>query len=208
MSGEGINIDAILNMPLENILNTDVLILESDQTAADAAAKMKERNARSVLVTHSGEAIGIVSKTDILFRVMGQGKNPSKVKLREIMSSPVITLSPKSTVSEALAIMDKHTVRQVIISSGSSVIGIITRDGIYEQVHKATLSTTATALSGTPVCIINPKAIAFIKDLEQAKLSCPYCGSPFDDKEVLSKHIDRLHGGSGVLEGDVRRMFE
>jgi CBS domain-containing protein len=208
VSGEQKNIDAMLNMSLESILSTDVLILESDQSAADATAKMKERNARSVLVTHSGEAIGIVSKTDVLFKVMGQGKNPSKVKLREIMSAPVITLSPKSTVGEALAIMDKHVVRQVIISSGSSVIGIVTRDGIFEQIHRATLSTTATALSGTPVCIINPKAIAYIKDLSRAKLTCPYCSSPFDDKEVLSKHIDRIHGGSGVLEGDVRRMFE
>ncbi len=208
MSEGQANINALLNTPVASILSTDVLILESDKTAADATAKMKERDARSVLVTHSGEAIGIVSKTDVLFKVMAQGKNPDKIKLREIMSSPVITLSPQSTVGEALAIMDKHVVRQVIISSSSSVIGIVSREGIFEQIHRATLSASATAISGTPVCIINPKAIAYIKDLNQAKLSCPYCGSPFDDKEVLSKHIDRIHGGSGILEGDVRRMLD
>lgn len=208
MSGEQSNIGNLLNMPLENILCTDVLIMESDMSAADAANRMKEKNARSVLVTHSGEAIGLVSKTDVLFRVMGQGKNPTKVKLREIMSSPVITISPKSTVAEALAIMDKHVIRQIVVSSGSSVIGMVSRDGIFEQIHKATLSTTEAAFSGTPVCILNPKAIAYVKDLNQANLVCPYCNSPFDDKEALSKHIDRLHGGSGVLEGDARRMFE
>jgi CBS domain-containing protein len=208
VSEEKAHIDSILSMEVGKILNPDVLILESDKTAADATAKMKERDARSVLVTHSGEAIGLVSKTDVLFKVMAQGKNPAKVKLREIMSSPVITLSPKSTVGEALAIMDKHVVRQVVITSGSSVIGMVSRDGIFEQIHKATLSTSAVAISGTPVCIINPKAIAYIKDTSQAKLSCPYCGSPFDDKDVLSKHIDRIHSGSGVLEGDVRRMSE
>jgi CBS domain-containing protein len=202
------NVDYILELSLENILNTDVLILESDRTAADATNLMKEKNARSVLVTHTGEAIGIVTKTDVLFKVMAQGKNPTKVKLREIMSAPVITLSPKSTVGDALAIMDKHVVRQVIVSSGSAVIGLITREGLFERIHRATLSTSATAISGTPVCIINPKAIAFIKDLSQAKLVCPYCSSPFDDKDALSKHIDRIHSGSGVLEGDVRRMFE
>ena len=202
------NMNYILDSPLENFLSTDVLILESDKTAADATNLMKEKDARSVLVTHSGEAIGIVTKTDVLFKVMAQGKNPSKVKLREIMSSPVITLQPKATVGEALAIMDKHVVRQVIVSSSSAVIGMITREGIFERIHRATLSTSATAISGTPVCIINPRAIAIIKDLGQAKLACPYCSSPFDDKDALSKHIDRIHGGSGVLEGDVRRMFE
>jgi hypothetical protein len=38
---------------------------------------------------------------------------------------------------------------------------------------------------------------------------CPYCESPFDTKEGLSKHMDRIHqGGAGVLEGDIRQMFE
>lgn len=208
MSNERPNIDSILNMSVENVLNTDILILESDNTAADATARMKENNARSVLITHSGEAIGLVSKTDVLFKVMAQGKNPAKIKLREIMSSPVISLSTQSTIGEALAIMDKHVVRQVIISSGPSVIGIVTRDNIFDQIHRATLSVSETAISGTPVCIINPKAIVLIKDLSQAKLACPYCSSPFDDKEALSKHIDRIHGGSGLLEGDARRMLD
>jgi hypothetical protein len=47
-----------------------------------------------------------------------------------------------------------------------------------------------------------------MKDVSTAKLVCPYCESPFDTKEGLSSHIDRMHSGSGVLEGDVRRMFE
>ncbi|HEY3094327.1 MAG TPA: hypothetical protein VGJ42_01075 [Nitrososphaera sp.] len=70
------------------------------------------------------------------------------------------------------------------------------------------MSTAHTAIKGTPVCIINPKAIVYMKDLSTAKVVCPYCESPFDTKEGLSSHIDRLHSGTGVLEGDVRRMFE
>ena len=34
---------------------------------------------------------------------------------------------------------------------------------------------------------------------------CPYCGSTFKTAELLSKHIDRVHLGSGLLEGDVRK---
>ena len=39
-------------------------------------------------------------------------------------------------------------------------------------------------------------------------IQCPYCGSPFDTTEGLSKHIDRLHEESGVLEGDYRKMMK
>jgi hypothetical protein len=37
------------------------------------------------------------------------------------------------------------------------------------------------------------------------KIICPYCESKFDNKTDLSKHIDRIHLGSGLLEGDVRK---
>jgi hypothetical protein len=70
------------------------------------------------------------------------------------------------------------------------------------------VSTAYTAIKGTPVCIINPRAIVYMKDNSMAKIVCPYCESPFDTKAGLSSHIDRLHAGTGVLEGDVRRMFE
>jgi len=38
------------------------------------------------------------------------------------------------------------------------------------------------------------------------EISCPYCDSVFDSKEELSKHIDRIHHGSGLLEGDTRKF--
>ena len=38
-----------------------------------------------------------------------------------------------------------------------------------------------------------------------AKYKCPYCGSEFDTAEELSRHIDRVHHGSGLLEGDTRK---
>jgi hypothetical protein len=64
-------------------------------------------------------------------------------------------------------------------------------------------------MSGTPVCIIDSKSISYIKDSSKAKFLCPYCESPFDTKEGLSKHMDRIHqGGAGILEGDIRQMFE
>ena len=202
------DISALLSGPIEPFINTNVAILEGEKFTDEALKLMKEREVRSILVSHVGEVIGIVSKTDILFKVMSQGRNPSKVKLREIMTSPVLAVNPQNTVQETLSSMDKHMIRQIIISSHSAVLGMVSRDDIFEKIHMATVSTAHAAIRGTPVCIINPKAIVYMKDISAAKLTCPYCESPFDTKEGLSNHIDRLHSGSGVLEGDVRRMFE
>lgn len=202
------DISALLSTPIEHFIDTNIMILESDRFTDEALGLMKEKNVRSILASHVGEVVGIVSKTDILFKVMSQGRNPGKVRLREIMTSPVLAVNPHNTVQETLSIMDKHVIRQVIVSSHSAVLGMVSRDDIFEKIHMATMSTAHSAIKGMPVCIINPKAIVYMKDINTAKLICPYCESPFDTKEGLSSHIDRLHSGSGVLEGDVRRMFE
>ncbi len=39
------------------------------------------------------------------------------------------------------------------------------------------------------------------------EISCPYCESVFENKEDISKHIDRIHHGSGLLEGDSRKFY-
>ncbi|HXG07182.1 MAG TPA: CBS domain-containing protein [Nitrososphaera sp.] len=203
------DISSLLSSPVEHLINTNIVILEGDRYTDEALKLMKEKGVRSVLVSRLGEVVGIVSKTDILFKVMAQGRNPGKVKLREIMTSPVLAVAPHNTVQETLSIMDKHVIRQVIVSSHSAVLGLVSRDELFEKIHMATMSTAHTAIKGMPVCIINPKAIVYMKDMTTAKLVCPYCESPFDTKEGLSNHIDRLHsGGLGLLEGDVRRMFE
>ena len=187
------NTTSLLSSPIELILNTNVIILESDSFADEAITLMKGRNVRSVLAAHNGEAIGIVSKTDILFKVMSQGRNPAKVRLREIMNSPVLAVDPKATVQEALSIMNKHVIRQIIVSSNAVVLGTVARDDIFEKIQMATISAADTAIRGTPVCIINPKAIVYMKDTGTAKLICPYCESSFDSKEALSMHIDSHH---------------
>src|SRR3712207_8366495 len=88
-------------------MKADVAILESDKTTDVAIEAMQEKNARSVLVSVRGEIVGIVSKTDILFKVTSQGRNPGKVRLREIMTSPVLAVNPQTTVREARS--EEHT---------------------------------------------------------------------------------------------------
>ena len=201
------NVGALLASPVGQIMRSDVAILESDKTTDDAIRAMQEKNARNILVSVRGEIVGIVSKTDILFKVTSQGRNPSKVRLREIMTSPVLAVNPQTTIKEALSIMDKKKVRQLMIHAYAAVLGMINREDISERIEQISLSLEDTALSGTPACIIDTKAITYMKDTSKAKFQCPYCGSPFDDAEVLSKHIDRLHEESGILEGDYRKMI-
>jgi len=202
------SISALLGSPIANAMNLDVIIREADSTVQDAIEVLKEKNQRSVLASYKGEVVGLLSKTDILYKVTYEGRNPSKVKLREIMTSPVLAVDPKTTVKDALELMNKKNVRQVMVHAYSAVLGMVYREDIYKQMETIALCSEDTALHGTPVCIIDQKSISFIKDTSKAKFLCAYCESTFDSNESLSKHIDRLHIGAGALEGDVRRIID
>ena len=202
------NIAALLAMPVGAVMRSDVAILETDSTAEHAIDSMQEKNARSILVSNKGEVVGIVSKTDVLFKVTSQGRNPGKVKLREIMTSPVTAVNPQTTIKDALALMDKNKLRQLMVHAFAAPLGMLFREDISEQVEKISLGAEATAISGTPACIIDTRTISYTMDASKAKFQCPYCGSPFDTTEGLSKHIDRLHEESGILEGDYRKMMK
>ena len=202
------SISSLLSWPVGNLMNNDAIILEADKTLDEAIKGMKKRNQRSVLATHLGEVVGMVSKTDILYKVTSEGKNPSKIKLREIMTSPVLAVNPQNTIKDALTIMNKRNVRQLMVHAYSAVLGIISREDISRKMEAIALSSIDEVLHGTPVCIIDTKSIEYVKDSSKANFNCAYCGSPFDTKEGLSKHIDRLHNESGILEGDVRHLME
>src|ERR687885_2638263 len=158
------NINSLLSSPIGTVLTTDLIILESDKSAKEAYEAMEEKKARCVLASHKGEVVGIVSKTDILFKVLGQDRNPGKVKLREIMSSPVLAVEPTTTVKEALSIMDKRHVRQVMVHAYSAVLGMVTREAIYEKLETISVSSEEAILQGTPMCIIDSKSITYVKD--------------------------------------------
>ena len=199
------DVGALLAMSIDKIMDTDAVIMDGNKTVLDAINKMQEKNAKVVLISHQGEAMGIVSKSDILFKVAAKNLPLNKVKLREIMSSPVYSLPPHSTLQEALDYMDKYDIKQIIVSTGSAILGILNRANIYEKIQSTSMSAVDSLTEGAPMCIINPNAVKYVKDLSTAKAVCPYCESPFDDKTALSKHIDRLHGGAGLLEGDTRQ---
>lgn len=165
-SAEPSSMTYLLMSPTRKIADSNVTMADYNDSADTAIRLMKEKQTKCVLLSKGGEAIGIVTKTDILYKVLSQGRNPSKVRLEEIMTSPILAVDPESTVQEALSIMDKHSIRQIIVSANSSVVGIISRDDLFERERLATTLAEESAIQGTPVCIINPAAIVFSKDIE------------------------------------------
>jgi predicted transcriptional regulator len=189
------NRSSLLSMPVSYAMNSDVIILEQSRTVADAITAMKDNLVRSILVSDRGEQIiGLVSKTDVLFKVVAIHKSPAKIMIKEVMSAPVISIPPEMSITDALSVMEKHIIRQLVVTTSNSVLGIVSRDGIMTKMEKAAMEmeTINAATTTSSLCILNPFASAQLKD-KKAMLICPHCQKEYADKDVLSKHMQSTH---------------
>jgi CBS domain-containing protein len=190
------NTKSLLSFAVSHILHPDVVILDQFQTAADAIIAMKERSSRSILVSdRKKQIIGLVSKTDIIYKVLSLHKHNSRVLLGDIMSAPIISIPPDMSVADALSIMEKHDIRQVIVSESSKIYGLIDREDIIMKMERAIVETTDAFKIDAPLCIMDPFASASIPD-NKSILVCPHCQMEYKDKDLLSKHVKAIHGST------------
>ncbi len=103
----------------------DVLEIEADAPVLEAVRQMVDANVGSLLVKQDGEVAGIVSERDYLRRVARDGPTGDEVTVGEIMSSPLIVVSPETSIDECMALMTDRRIRHVPVVEGSEVVGIV-----------------------------------------------------------------------------------
>jgi CBS domain-containing protein len=115
---------------INSIMRKQLEIIEGTASVQQAAKKMKDKNVSSlVVVDESGLPQGLVSERDLVRKVCTTDVSISTVKNKEVMSSPLITISSRSSPSEAADMMLQHNVRHLLVVDNDNVnkpIGIIT----------------------------------------------------------------------------------
>jgi CBS domain-containing protein len=104
----------------------EVLEIEADASVLEAVKRMVEANVGSLLVRDGGEVAGIVTERDYLRSVALEGPTDEQVTVREIMSSPLIVVSPETTIDECMALMTDRRIRHVpVVGEDGDVVGIV-----------------------------------------------------------------------------------
>jgi CBS domain-containing protein len=104
----------------------NVLQIEASATVFDAIKRMVESNVGALLVTDGGRVSGIVTERDYLRRVTLEGRTEKETLVREIMTAPLVYVTPETSVEECMAIMTERRIRHVpVFADGRELVGIV-----------------------------------------------------------------------------------
>jgi CBS domain-containing protein len=102
-----------------------VLMIDADASVLEAVKQMVAANVGSLLVTDDGEIAGVVTERDFLRSVAGDDGSDSGASVREIMSSPLVVVTPQTSVDECMALMTNRRIRHVPVVDDGEVTGIV-----------------------------------------------------------------------------------
>ena len=117
---------------VREVMTKNVVVADPDCTVLEAAKKMAAKRIGGLVVVRSGRPIGLVTERDILWKVTAKERSPKKVSVREVMTSPVVTVTPLATLRAAARIMIGHNVRRLVVTRLDHVEGIVTARDVVE----------------------------------------------------------------------------
>jgi len=103
----------------------EVWFLTPDATVYEAIDQMAQKGVGALLVMEGERLVGIVSERDYARKVILKGKSSREIQIREIMSHPVICVSPELTIEQTMALMTDNRVRHLPVVAAETVVGVI-----------------------------------------------------------------------------------
>jgi len=111
---------------VRDIMTKDIVKIDGDKSALEAAKLMAEKGISSLFVMKDGQPVGIVTERDFIKKICAKELAISQVKIAEIMSKILTTADPEIPIEVAVQRMINHKIRRLPVMEGGKVVGIIT----------------------------------------------------------------------------------
>jgi CBS domain-containing protein len=132
---------------------TTVWTVAPDTTVFEAIQMMSNKNVGALLVTERDKLIGIISERDYTRKVALKGKSSKELKVSEILSEQVLSVSPRHSIEECMRLMTENRVRHLPVLDGEKITGVVSIGDLVNWIISAqstTIRQLETYISGIP----------------------------------------------------------
>ena len=113
-------------MLVKDFMSSPVITVDEDATVHKAAQLMDDGHVGCIIVTSKErKPLGIITERDLVTRVLAKNIQPSKLTAKEVMTSPLVTVDPDETLSEASRRMSRLNIRRLGVIYKGNLVGII-----------------------------------------------------------------------------------
>lgn len=113
-------------MRVSDIMTSAAVVDSADDSLAKAAAKMREQQTGSLLIMDGDRLLGIFTERDLL-KSVALGQDPNETRLKDTMTTDVVTVSPTTKLKEAAVLMGTKWIRHLPVVEGDKVVGVISQ---------------------------------------------------------------------------------
>jgi len=114
-----------------------VITVGPPATIRTASKVMRDKGVGSLIVRENDKAVGIITERDILTRVTAKKIEPAMINVGKVMSTPLISIPPETSVEDAARLMIKNNIRRLPVSdSEGRFVGIVTERDIMQGLLK------------------------------------------------------------------------
>ena len=114
-----------VEMKVRDVMSARVVTCAAAESVAEVAKKMRDEDVGSVVVMEGKKPVGIMTREDVTNRVAAENRLPAEVNVKSIMTSPVVTVSPDETLSEAAKRMGKYGYERMPVKQLNKLVGFI-----------------------------------------------------------------------------------
>ena len=111
---------------IANFMTSPVISIDVRSTVLEGAILFNEKNVSCLLVKENEDYLGIITKTDIIKRVVAKGLDPKTTKISSVMTKPLLTMDHYLTRSDANEFMLRKKIKHLAVTKHGKVAGILT----------------------------------------------------------------------------------
>jgi CBS domain-containing protein len=123
---------------VRDVMTKNPRVVRRDTSVQEVVATMNKFDISSVIVVQEERPVGIITHKDIMSKIVQPRIPPDAVTAREIMSTPVVTITEDASIEEAVRLMAKKNIKKLPVVTDQKLVGIITSMDLVREEPKLT----------------------------------------------------------------------